>query len=320
MEIEARIMKKIDFFLLIFLAILLFLWSQGESIQQDVQELQKPDLSFSDIQEVILKQKHNRLRFSRGVSNWILTDYKRYPIKTGAVESLLSRLSQYSPGPLVGQDEAAARVFRVDDKNPHIRVELKGKNSKIWTLFLSPAMGDSDYVRLAGDEKIYQLEPALSRQLSLSPKDWIDPYLYHLQGAPEKIVWSISGREYRITFDGRQFSCRDFQGQRFPLDSQKVISFIQDLQALPIDQPVRFLKSSPIRPSPMMLFFEVPGSGKSVRLNIFPRTDPITGVRGYRVWKSGDPREVFVLAHRFKGLFDNDVGIFLPGDVVMNNR
>lgn len=282
---------------------LAWLFTPSSVSRHDARAFLRPQLEFTGVERMeIIEGQGGRLGLEKVGSSWRLTDHGRYPALTHVVEGLLARIAAYAPGPVVGETSERAEECQVGQK-PALRILIGGAGARQWELHLAPGPADTDYVRLTGDPKIYQLEPSLTRQMSTEAKRWTDPFLYRMTKAPSQFYWRQGGQEFHVRYDGRSWMCRDMM-----LDTQKVYEFIQAFSALPVDEPLGL--SSPMVDvgGPMGLVFHCPGD--LVKLEIFPMIHPISGVRGFKVTRRGDEREAFVLEHRFMDLFQKGPSTF----------
>ncbi len=295
-------MKLGDLILVALLIVQIVLFNLHSEAEFSSVKLAKPEIVLRDVISIEMKKGTDRVTLRKEGNDWVLPAYGSYPVTKRLVEGLMARLSGYFEGAIVGSGADAANTYQVGENKNFLRLTLKTRGGTVKTVFLAPAPGTTDYVRVGGDPNVYRLEPALSRQLEVSPRAWIDPALYRLnvhdQGEfPSKFSWEKGGREYRVGYDGR-----DFRFANEILDEKKVTDFIVKMRELPIDEPIGAIDPLDSDLPPITLFFDAPQ--KPIRLSVWHMTHEITGAPGFRVRVNEDPREVFVLAHRFNNLFD----------------
>jgi hypothetical protein len=308
-------MKRLDIFLIGLFLLQSLLWlSAGPSQIEVKEEFFRPNMGLKSVDRLSLELSDEELEFFNDKKlGWAvkLDEGANFPLRHKAMQQFMVQLMSYRSGPIKGESEAKATEFQVTDKNPYARIILGNAKGERKEILMAPGPNDSDYVRIKGEKKIYQMQPSIRWWLSVDTRQWIDEKLSNHKWPSQIFRWKRgSGAERKIGTDGLVWRL----GGR-ELDKKKVVAFLKNMKEMPIAKPLGLSKGPGKESFPITLTISSHKSlGKSMTLKIAPKIIYETGENGYKVMMVGDPRIVFVKASLFMGLLDNDGGprVFLP--------
>ena len=194
------------------------------SLSQD--DISKLEVKKKDGDDVVL----NRV----GPSNWKITAPKTLVADQDSVSTILYNLSPMDGATLIEDKTADLKQFGLAE--PEAQVSATGKDGKTHTILIGDETptGDSAYVMLSGDSKVYSVPKNTKTNLDKGLKDLRDKRLMPLDFDKLSSV-EISGPKLHLTFgsDDGKWTVRNPANLRG--DSSKMEAIIEKLRTSTMD-------------------------------------------------------------------------------------
>ncbi len=194
------------------------------SLNQD--DISKLEVKKKDGDDVVLSRV--------GPSSWKITSPKSLVADQDSVSTILYNLSPMDGATLI--DEKAADLKQFGLAEPEAKVSATGKDGKTQTILVGDETptGDSAYVMVSGDSKVYSVPKNTKANLDKGLKDLRDKRLMPVDFDKLASV-EISGAKLRLTFasDDGQWTVRSPANLRG--DTSKMETIIEKLRTATMD-------------------------------------------------------------------------------------